>query len=229
MPVLTDEQLQNGYFAELAGFPPAKIIHTVAEYDGATCCCIACTQLADDESDQVHRQILADWIRFFQANPVAFRAVHLASYVPQKLFDAVCCQKNLIELRCKWGKYTDLLALTNLHDLQYLYLGSCPGVKDITPITRLEQLVVLYVENFKQIEDYSPLTALTHLEQLVISGSLYSSTPLRDLDFIRDMPSLASFGRLCTTLRKKYTKEEKEQLHTLSPDVLGINDQAWWY
>ena len=79
-------------------------------------------------------------------------------------------------------------------------------------LTDLTSLVSLYVENFKKIEDYSPLAALTNLEQLEISGPTLGSTPIRDLEFLRDMPNLLSFRNPCTTIRRKYTKEEIEKL-----------------
>lgn len=194
MGVLTDKQLQNGYFADIGGFPPAKSIHTVAEYDGSEQCCISCTQLQGRYTDSEGKRILEDWIYFLKDNPAAFRALHFNSHVPQALFDAICCQENLTELRLKRGNYSNLTGLTNLKHLQYLYLGSCPGVKDLTPITQCQELVVLYIENFKQITDYSILQKLNRLEQLVISGPILADVPVADVDFVRTCPIFPLFG-----------------------------------
>lgn len=81
MGVLTNEQLQSGYFKDIGGFPPAKRICTVAEYDGSEECCIACTQLHGRYSDSECRKILKDGIHFLNTNPSAFRALHFNSHV----------------------------------------------------------------------------------------------------------------------------------------------------
>ena len=166
MGVLTDKQLQYGYFMDVGGFPPAKIIHTIAEYDGSEQCCISCTQLQGHYSDSERRRILKDWIHFLKTNPATFRKLHFNSHVPQALFDAVCWQENLTELRLKWGNYSNLSGLANLNHLQYLYLGSCPSVQDLTPITQCQELIVLYIENYKRITNYSALQKLNKLEQV---------------------------------------------------------------
>lgn len=228
MTILTPAELQNGYFKDIGGFPPAKVIRTVAEYDGSERCSINCTQLQDRFSERECRQILGDWIDFLRTNTTAFSALHFNSHVPQALFDAACAQTNLTELRCKWGSYADLSALTELKKLQYLYLGVCPSVRDLTPITQLDDLIVLYVENFKHIEDYSPLTSLEKLEQLVISGPVLGGTPIKDLDFIPEMHSLASIWLPNTTIRKQYSVEEREKLHARAPHLQGMHGQAWW-
>ncbi len=226
MGVLTDKQLRYGYFMNVGGFPPAKIIHTVAEYDGSEQCRISCTQLQARYSDSECRRILKDWIHFLKTNPTAFRALHFNSHVPQALFDAVCCQENLTELRLKWGNYSNLASLTKLDHLQYLYLGSCPSVQDLTPITQCQELVVLYIENFKRITDYSALQKLNRLEQLVISGPILADTPVADIDFIRAMPNLSSVWFPNVRIIKRYSDADREGLRRTN--IQGVYNQHWW-
>lgn len=226
MGVLTDKQLQYGYFMDIGGLPPAKIIHTVAEYDGSEQICISCTQLQGRYSDSERRRILKDWIYFLKTNPTAFRALHFNSHVPQALFDAVCCQENLTELRLKWGNYSNLTGLTNLNHLQYLYLGSCPGVQDLTPITQCQELVVLYVGNFKRITDYSALHKLNRLEQLVISGPILGDVSVADIDFIQNMPNLTSVWFPNVRILKHYSDGERENLR--ATNIQGVYNQNWW-
>ena len=226
MGVLTDHQLQNGYFMDIGGFPPAKIIHTVAEYDGSEQCCISCTQLQGRYPDPECKKILRDWIHFLNDDPTAFRALHFTSHVPQALFDAICCQENLTELRLKWGNYSRLSNLTDLKHLQYLYLGTCPGVQDLTPITQCQELVALYIENFKRITDYSPLQKLNRLEQLVISGPILADIPVADIDFIRHMPNLASVWFPNVRIVKRYSDEDRENLR--ATNIQGVYNQNWW-
>lgn len=226
MGVLTQNHLQNGYFRDIGGFPAAKTVTTVAEYDGSGQCCIACTQLQGRYSDSECRKILKDWIGFLRAEPAAFRALHFNSHVPQALFDAICCQENLTELRLKWGNYSDLSGLSRLKKLQYLYLGSCPGVQDLSPITELGELVVLFIENFKRVRDYSPLKKLNNLEQLVISGPTLGTVTVQDIDFIRDMPGLSSVWLPNTAIVKRYSEEEQSVLRSLN--IQGVHGQQWW-
>ena len=64
------------------------------------------------------------------------------------------------------------------------------------------------MEGFKKIEDYSSLKSLEALEQLVIWGPVLGFTPIKDLEFLREMPNLRSISIGNVRLKRKYTKEE---------------------
>ena len=227
MAVLTGEQIKRGYFSTIGGFPPAKIMKEVKDYKGETHLCVACTQLDYHYSESDQKRILSEWIVFLRTNTKAFKALHFNSRVPQRLFDAACCQENLEELRFKWGAYTDLTGLESLVKLKYLYIGSGAGVKDITSLGNLKNLIVLYVENFKRIEDYSPLAILEKLEQLVISGPILGITPIKDLEFLRDMQSLLSVWLPNTKIQRTYNSEELMNLHHHLPGLYDIYGCLW--
>lgn len=227
MAVLTGEQIKRGYFSTIGGFPPAKIMKEVKDYKGETHLCVACTQLDYHYSESDQKRILSDWIVFLRTNTKALKALHFNSRVPQRLFDAACCQENLEELRFKWGAYTDLTGLESLVNLKYLYIGSGAGVKDITCLGNLKNLIVLYVENFKRIEDYSPLAILEKLEQLVISGPILGKTPIKDLEFLRDMQSLLSVWLPNTKIQRTYNSEELMNLHHYLPGLYDIYGCIW--
>lgn len=224
--MLTQYDHQNGYFHDIGGFPGKPIITTVTEYDGSGEACIACTQLAGRYSDSEGRKILREWIAFLCENPDEFYALHFNSRVPQGLFDAACCQHDLVELRCKWGGYRDLSSLRNLSKLRYLYLGSCPGITALAPIPELRELIVVYLENFQGVSDYSPLSGLTRLEQLVLSGPDLGILTVNDLDFLWDMPSLGSVWFPNIALRRDYSDAERQQLQDTG--ILGLYGQKWW-
>lgn len=212
MTLLNEKQIKEMYFQDIGGFPPNKHVKEVKDYKGEEYCCIACTQLDHLYSERDAKRILNEWIDFLRTNTKTFKALHFNTRVSQKLFDAACCQENLEELRFKWGAYTDLSALENLKQLKYLYIGSGAGVRDITSLGKLENLIVLHVENFKRIEDYSVFINLRKLEQLIISGPILGRTPIKDLEFLREMKNLVSVGLPNTTIKKKYTLEELEDL-----------------
>jgi len=230
MPILTESQLGNGYFHNIGGFPPlsqtgdkTNFAQSVSDYRGQERLCIACTQLDYcGYSEREKKRVLAEWIYFLQTNTKAFKALHFNSRVPQALFDAACCQEDIEELRFKWGAYTDLSALEKLQKLSYLYIGSGAGVRDITILGNLNNLIVIYVENFKRIEDYSPFIKLNNLEQMVISGPTLGLTPIKDLEFLREMKNLLSAWFPNTTLRRKYTKEELANLRAALPHLTFV-------
>ena len=216
MPVLTEHQIKNRYFNAIGGFPPLtynvekreNFAVEVKDYKGQERLCVCCTQLAGQYTERDKKRILKEWIDFFRTNTKTFKALHFNSHVPQRLFDAVCCQENLEEFRVKWGNYKDLSALEQLTELKFLFLGSCPGVVDLTPITKLKNLVVLNITNFKRIEDYSSLITLDKLEQLVISGPLLGKTPIKDLEFLKEMQNLLSVYIPNTIIRQKYNSSD---------------------
>ena len=224
MAILTSEQLKNGYFRDIGGFPGVPVITTVSEYDGSGRACIACTQLSGRFTDRESRRILREWIDFLTSHPEEFHTLHFNTRVPQHLFDAVCAQRNLTELRCKWGPYTDLSGLRGLSQLEYLYLGSGASVQNLSPIPELENLHVLYVENFRKISDYSLLAQLSNLEQLVISGPDLGNITIGNLDFVCTMLHLRSIWLPNVILH--LTSAERNLLR--STGIQGIFDQEWW-
>lgn len=219
MAILTEDQIKNPYFREIGGFPPKKSTIELKDYQGEKELSIFCTQLDYSYNEREKKRILAEWIDFLRTNTKAFKALHFNSRVPQKLFDAACCQEDLEELRFKWGAYEDLSELKKVDKLKYLYIGSGASVRDITCLGSLNNLIVLQIENFKKIEDYSPLISLNKLEQLVISGPILGNTPIKDLDFLYKMQNLVSLWLPNTTLRRKYSKEERENLRSALPNL----------
>ena len=233
MPVFSEAQREL-YFDIIGGFPPAKILKELKEYRGEEKICVACTQIDTSTilnkdnpyanlSQRELRNILDAWIDFLRTNTTTLTALHFNSRVPQALLDAACCQENLAELRCKWGAYPDLSALENLRKLQFLYLGPGAGVTDITPLGRLKNLAVLHITGFKKIEDYSPIASLDKLEQLVITGATLQYTPLKDLEFLREMPNLRSLVLWGISYRRKYVPEELADLRAALPNLHIIN------
>jgi len=235
MAILRDEQITKKYFGEIGGFPSSGIVHELSEYDGRTHVCIACTQLNGEEvnmlfpgmktyNERDKKRILREWIKFLSTNTKTLKALHFNSRVSQALFDAACCQEDLEELRFKWGVYSDLSALENLRKLQYLYIGQGSSVQNIEILGYLKKLVVLHLEALKKIDDYSPLIALDNLEQLVISGPILGFTPIKDLEFLRNMPNLRSISLSNVNIIKKYTSEELAELRTAVPNLHDINN-----
>ena len=234
MAILNETQIKQEYFDKIGGFSSSKVIHELNEYDGEAQVCVACTQLNGVEvemmfpgvkcySERDKKRILKEWIGFLSTNTKALKALHFISRVSQAMFDAACCQENLEELRFKWGVYSDLSALQKLSKLRFLYIGQGSSVRDITILGQLNDLVVLHVEAFKRIDDYSPLITLDDLEQLVITGPILGATPIRDLEFLREMQNLRSVSISNVTVKRKYTPDELDDLRAAVPYLHDIN------
>jgi len=229
MAVLTESQTKKIYFDIIGGFPPSKILKELKDYNGEEQVCIACTQLDSHHayigrSKSDLKQILREWVEFLTSNTTAIKALHFNTRVPQELFDAACCQKNLEELRFKWGGYSDLSALGKLSKLKFLYIGQGASVQDITVLGRMKNLVVLDIIGFKKIDDYSTLAALSSLEQLVITGPTLGRTPMKNLEFLREMPNLRSVLINSVSLGTKYTSKDVENLRASLPNLHDIGD-----
>lgn len=233
--MLTDKQLKEEYFNMIGGFSQLNIIHELNEYNGESQICIACTQLKGEEektlfpdvksySQSDKKRILKEWIDFLCTETKAIKKLHFNSKVPQSLFNAACCQEELEELRFKWGTYSDLSPIENLKNLKFLYIGPGSSVSDITSLGKMKNLIVLHMEGFKKIEDYSSLKSLEALEQLVIWGPVLGFTPIKDLEFLREMPNLRSISIGNVRLKRKYTKEEIRKLYSDLPNLHFINN-----
>jgi len=114
--------------------------------------------------------------------------------------------------------------MMNAYELRYLYIGQGSSVCNIAPLGQLSNLIVLHVEGLKQIKDYSSLIALKNLEQLVITGPILGQTPVKDCDFLRDMPNLRSISLSNVNVMKKYSLQELSDLRASLPNLHDINN-----
>jgi len=210
MSVLNEKQIEYGfnYYHKDESYP--KAIVELSQYNGENSLTINCTQLGDKFTPQFDtakkkKSVLLEWCDFLSNNTTAFTELRFGTKMPQELFNAVCCQKNLKELHIKWGSYPDISLLKNLSNLEYLHIGSGSSVQSIEPIAMLKKLIALSVENFKNITDYSPLVQLKKLECLSIEGDGMSPQYIHvdSLDFLKGMQQLRFFRLLTVRLRNK--------------------------
>jgi len=253
MFVLSDEQLNRGYFRGIGGFTlpgeshpkPENIRKQLKDYKGEERTCVACTQL-DPRSgfmslmfecwskkelkerikltEKQEKRMVQEWVDFLSTNTKTLKGLHFNSCVPQMLFDATCCQENLEELRCKWGSFSDLSALEKLKNLKFFYHdGFRSKIRDISVLGKLENLIVLHLTGFNKIEDFTPLANLKNLQQLIIIGTGESKgrrARLQDLELLRELPKLRSFGFGNVEIYKEYTLEELADLRVSLPNLI---------
>ena len=201
---LNNKQIEYGFYYYFPDQPNRpRVVVELSEYDGAKELIIQCTQLNENYKRKDKKRILNEWIDFLKGNPESFSNLEFCTRMPQELFDAVCYQKNLIELRVKWGAYCDLSAIEKMRRLSLLYIGSGAGVESVEPISRLNSLTGLYVENFQKIRDYASFAALKNLESLTICGNGLGPTYIKveSIDFLRKMTQLRFFNFLTVRLQ----------------------------
>ena len=210
MVVLTEKQIEYGFDYFHKDEPQDKWVIEVSEYNGEKALTINCTQLGDSftpeyKTAKEKNRVVQEWCDFLQKNTTAFTELTFGTRMPQKLFDAVCAQKNLKKLHIKWGVYPDISRIKNLTNLEYLHLGSGASVESIEPIAKLKNLVALSIENFQKINDYSPLTNLKNLESLSIEGDCFApkNIHVNSFDFLNDMKQLRYFNFLAGILKSK--------------------------
>lgn len=80
----------------------------------------------------------------------------------------------------------DVLSFPNL---EYLTLGNCMFLEDISALEQLTSLKGLYLTKLNDLNDYSVFMNLTGLEELSIQ-----STQLKSIDFLNVMPNLTYFA-----------------------------------
>lgn len=122
------------------------------------------------------------------------KQLKLWTHVTQPLFDAACELTGLEVLQIKWSNVQDLDAIAKLHNLRALAIGSSTRVKSIEPLAMLVSLELLEIENFKSITDFSPLTKLTGLDDLAVSGSMWSRQAIASLEPFAAMTWLSSLA-----------------------------------
>ena len=82
-----------------------------------------------------------------------------------------------------------LESVLSFPNLEFLTLGDCMFVEDISALEQLTSLKGLYLSNLDNLNDYSIFMKLTSLEELSIE-----STQLKSIDFLNVMPDLTYFA-----------------------------------
>jgi hypothetical protein len=200
---VSDEGLKFGYWRKILAEQEAqgiKAMRRVEEYNGEKNFMLVCTQRSDCTAHEQAKGVEA-WCKRFQNEQLPLEKVWVTTRISQKILDALCCQRNLNGLWIKWGVYTDLSALENLANLEYLHLGGGAGLNSIEAIRKLPRLKALQTACLFGIHDYSLLAGSKNLIDLSIYGDGLASMKkitLNSLGFLEDLPQLQRLS-LCMT------------------------------
>jgi len=142
-------------------------------------------------SEAEKKKIIKAWVKKLPTLK-HLKRLQLWAQVTQPVVDAACELQQLEVFHIKWSNIQDLSAISKLHNLQALSIGSSTRVKSIEPLSVLQSLTLLELENFKSISDFSPLTKLKALKSLAVTGSMWSRQAIENLDPFASMTWLSS-------------------------------------
>lgn len=138
------------------------------EYDDQAAIKLVCTQHSEILSDKRQKEVTKGWVAFLSEQPLPLQRVQLVTRTPKSVFEAICRQKTIEELRFKWLATADLSPITQLKDLKKLQIELGSSLADLSPLSELTKLETLILGSTKKVTDYSPLGKLHNLKELVI-------------------------------------------------------------
>ena len=168
-------------------------IKNVNDYNGESVIKLCPSQQQFVTSYQ-QKKITESFIDFLMKESYPIVEMQVCTIANQKIFNAICNQKNLESLRIKCFRGNDISNITELTKLKKLFIESGSNIEDISSLTNLKQLEVLILGDTKKIFDYSCLSKLQNLKVLGICNyqASISKTKLKMKSdrFIKDMPNL---------------------------------------
>lgn len=140
------------------------------------------------------KKITESFVDFLLKDSYPIVEMQVCTIINQKVFDAICNQRNLESLRIKCFRGKDISSITNLTKLKKLFIESGSGIEDISCLADMTQLEVLILGETKKIYDYS---CLGKLKNLKVFGVCHYQTnisrtklKMKSNDFINEMPNL---------------------------------------
>jgi len=164
----------------------------VVEYQGETSIALAATQLGSAYSETRKRQIVDEWVHFFESGPTRIRTLHFLTRTPKRLFAALSAQVQLTSLQVKWGDYDDLLVLSQMNGLVTLRLRGASGVRDLRPLAGLQAVQTLQVEGLRGLVDAGPVGQMRSVTDLELGGNWMTpkNVRIKSAAFLAQMPQL---------------------------------------
>jgi hypothetical protein len=166
----------------------------VRDYEGESSIALAATQLGSGYSGARKRQIVDEWVDFFEAGPTPIRSLHFLTRTPKRLFSALSTQSQLTDLQVKWGDYDDLQVLSKMNELVALRLRGASGVRDLRPLAGLQAVQALQIEGLRGLVDTSPVGEMHSVTDLELGGNWMTPKNVRitAAAFLGQMPQLKS-------------------------------------
>lgn len=100
----------------------------------------------------------------------------------------------LERLRITHARPKNIDFIRNLINLKEVVFEYVSGFSDLSPLTELKKLKSLHFENLRRVKEFNGLRGLVSLKYLYITGTLDWNQPIKDFDFLEELPSLEVFS-----------------------------------
>ena len=186
-------KIYRDFVRDLRGDDRYPFIKNVHDYHGETIIKL-CPSQHQYVSSYQQAKITSEFIDFLCSKTHPIEEMQVCTIITQKVFEAICNQRNLESLRIKSFRGKDISSITKLTKLKKLFIESGTGITDISPLAEMGQLEVLILGNTKRIYDYSCLGKLYNLKVLGVCWyqTYYGSERLKmqSDEFLDTLPNL---------------------------------------
>lgn len=139
------------------------------------------------------KMIIKQWVHMLTSTDTALIEVQVCTKIDQKLFDALCHQKNIESLRIKWFSGNDLSSISHLKRLKHLFIENAPSITNITPISTLIHLETLILGSSVKVYDYDCIANNKKLKVLGICSyqtKINERIKMKSDEFIKELTQL---------------------------------------
>jgi len=140
------------------------------------------TTVATISKDTIH------WLRIFTFPNLEELTLHEAS--PEQLISVGEKLRSLKRLRITHARPRNLHFLHGIASVEELVLEYVSGIDDLSPLRELKKLRSLHLENLRRVSSFAGLSGILSLRYLAIHGTLDWKQPIKDFEFLRNLPNL---------------------------------------
>jgi hypothetical protein len=165
------------------------IMVEAGEYSGEKMIAVSATTMMVPRS-RLNR-VIDGWIELLESGPTPIVDLTLLLHTPARLFNALSGQTQMQQLDVRWGDYSDLGVLSEMHQLRSLHLGSATALTTLEPLGSIQSLRELSIVGSKRVTDYAPVGRLVELEKLTIVESINGPNQhAESIEFLRGLTNL---------------------------------------
>lgn len=187
------------------------------------------------------------WDRVFKMSKLEELTLHEPS---KSQIEGIEDLKQLKRLRISHARPRNIEFIAKLSNLEEVVFEYVSGFSDLSPFNKLDKLKSLHLENLRGVCDYDGLRGSNALKYLNIDGTLDWNQPIKDFNFLEEVPNLeifrlgwienkSEYPRLKSLIKLKYLKkigiirdvfptEEFAFIETALPNIEGATWDLCW-
>ncbi len=157
---------------------------------------LACTQTSLPATAQ--RKLVDAWCELLPR--LKLKSLHFTTKATQSMLDAAARIEGLEHLHVKWSGARSAESLAHCGSLVRLEVGSSPSLCGLATLQRLENLKCLRLENIREARDLGFVRGLPALEELSVSGSMWTDQHVDDLWPLQELRELRTLYLIGTRI-----------------------------